>query len=88
MTVPFSWHKTVITSSWMLLEQLVGLLGKEGNVYLTKHTTHFIYGYMALDTWFKKPMEIAGDYLLLPLHGLLFWINSKGFFICTIPRTG
>ena len=25
---------------------------------------------------------------LLPLHGLLFPINSKGSFICTIPQTG
>ena len=24
----------------------------------------------------------------LPLHGLLFLINSKGSFICTIPQTG
>ena len=26
--------------------------------------------------------------LLLPLHGLLFLISSKGYFICTIPQTG
>ena len=26
--------------------------------------------------------------LLLPLHGLLFPINSKGSFTCTIPQTG
>ena len=25
---------------------------------------------------------------LLPPHGLLFLINSKGSFICTIPQTG
>ena len=25
---------------------------------------------------------------LLPLHGLLFPISSKGSFICTIPQTG
>ena len=24
----------------------------------------------------------------LPPHGLLFMINSKGYFICTIPQTG
>ena len=24
----------------------------------------------------------------LPPHGLHFWINSKGYFICTIPQTG
>ena len=26
--------------------------------------------------------------LMLPLHGLLFSISSKGSFICTIPQTG
>ena len=25
---------------------------------------------------------------LLPPHSLLFPINSKGYFICTIPQTG
>ena len=24
---------------------------KEGNLYLTTHSTHFIYGYMASDIW-------------------------------------
>ena len=24
---------------------------KEGNVYLTTHSAHFIYGYMASDIW-------------------------------------
>ena len=24
---------------------------KEGNVFLTMHSTYFIYGYMALDIW-------------------------------------
>ena len=23
---------------------------------------------------------------LMPLYGLLFWISSKGSFICTIPQ--
>ena len=40
--------------------------------YLTTHSTHFIYG--------------KGN--PLPPHGLLFPINSKGSFICTIPQTG
>ena len=26
---------------------------KEGNVYLTTHSTHFIYGYMASDIWLR-----------------------------------
>ena len=49
--------------------------------YLTTHSTHFIYGYMGSDTDSDR-----GN--LLPPHGLLFLINSKGSFICTIPQTG
>ena len=52
--------------------------GKE-MFYLTTHSTHFIYGYMASDSERGNP---------LPPHGLLFSIDSKGSFICTIPQTG
>ena len=45
--------------------------------YLTKHSTHFIYGYMASDSERGNP---------LPPHGLLFPINSKGSFICKIEQ--
>ena len=48
---------------------------KEGNVFLTTHSTHFIYGYMASDS------ERGNS---LPPHGLLFPISSKGSFICII----
>ena len=40
--------------------------------YLTTHSTHFIYGYMASDSKRGNP--------LLP-HGLLFPISSKGSFM-------
>ena len=50
--------------------------GRKEMFYLTTHSTHFIYGYMASDSERGNP--------LLP-HGLLFQINSKGSFICTIP---
>ena len=43
--------------------------------YLTTHSTHFIYGYMASDNERGNP---------LPKHGLLFPISSKGSFICII----
>ena len=50
--------------------------------YLTTHSTHFIYGYMASDIWFKDHSDSEKG------NPLLFPINSKGSFICTIPQTG
>ena len=45
----------------------------EGNVLLTTHSTHFIYGYMVKDYSDSK----RGNQL--PPHGLLFLISSKLF---------
>ena len=50
--------------------------------YLTTHSTHFIYGYMVKD---HSDSEKGNP--LLP-HMLLFLINSKSYFIYTIPQTG
>ena len=50
--------------------------------YLTTHSTHFIYGYMVKD---HSDSEKGNP---LPPHMLLLSINSKGYFICTIPQTG
>ena len=47
--------------------------------YLTTLSTHFIYGYMASD---HSDSEKENP---LPPHRLIFSINSKGSFICTIP---
>ena len=47
--------------------------------YLTTHLTYFIYGYMASDHSDAREN-------MLPPHGLLFPINSMGYFICTIPH--
>ena len=55
--------------------------------YLTRHSTHFIYGYMASCIWLKDHSDSEKVYPLLP-HRLLFPINSNGSFICTIPQTG
>ena len=52
--------------------------------YLTTHSTHFIYGYMASDIWLRT-IQMARKETPLPSHGLLFSISSKGSFICTIP---
>ena len=54
--------------------------------YLTTHSTHFIYGYMASDIVKDHSDNERGN--LLPPHGLLFPISSKGSFICIIPQTG
>ena len=47
--------------------------------YLTKHSTHFIYGYMVKD---HSDSERGNP---LQPHGLFFPINCKGSFIYTIP---
>ena len=51
--------------------------------YLTTHSTHFIYGYMASDR--VKDHSDNEKVNPLPPHGLLFPISSKGSFICIIP---
>ena len=56
--------------------------GRKEMFYLTTHSTHFIYGYMASD---YSDSERGNP---LPSHGLLFTISSKGYFICTFPQTG
>ena len=89
--------------------------GRKEMFYLTTHSTHFIYGYMASDIWLRRERErnfLFNDALNtfylrlygvrhmvkdhsdsekgnpLPPHRLVFPINSKGSFICTIPQTG
>ena len=58
---------------------------QEGNIFLlTTHSTHFILrlygvGHMVKD---HSDSERGNP---LPPHGLLFPINSKGYFICIIP---
>ena len=55
-------------------------------IYLTTHSTHFIYGYMASDMVNDHSDSKRGN--PLSPHGLLFSISSKGSFICTNPQTG
>ena len=52
---------------------------KKEMFYLTTHSTHFIYGYMAKD---HSDSERGN---LLPPHGRLFPFNSKGFFYMHHP---
>ena len=60
--------------------------GRKEMFYLTAHSTHFTYGYMASDMVKDHSDSVREN--PLPPHGLLFPINSKGSFICTIPQTG
>ena len=53
--------------------------------YLTMHSTHFIYGYMASNIRKKTTQNKRGN-LLLPLHGLLFPISSKGLLFAPSHR--
>ena len=60
-----------------------GKMRKEGNVLFND----------ALNTFYLRLFGVRHSdsergNLLPPLHGLLFPINSKGSFICTIPQTG
>ena len=57
-------------------------IGRKEMFYLTMHSTYFIYSYMVKDYSDSKKGNT------LPPHRLLFLINSKGSFICTIPQTG
>ena len=59
--------------------------GRKEMFYLTTHSTHFIYGYMASDM--VKDHSDSEKENPLPPHMLLFPINSKGSFIPTIPRS-
>ena len=69
-------------------ETLDTFLNKQTNTffYLTTHSTHFIYGYMASDIWLRTILIVRGN--PLPPHRLLLSIDSKGSFICTISQTG
>ena len=60
--------------------------GRKEIFYLTTHSTHFIYGYMASDMVKDHSDNERGN--PLPPHRLLFPISSKGSFICIIPHTG
>ena len=69
--------------------QLKCLMGREREMfYLTTHSTHFIYGYMASYIIMVKEHSDSEKGNPLPPHRLFLSINSKGSFICTIPQTG
>ena len=55
-------------------------------LYLTMHSTHFIYGYnYGVGHMIKDHSDSEGENPLPP-HILLSPVSSKGSFICTIPQ--
>ena len=54
--------------------------------YLTTHSTHLIYGYMASGHMVKDHSNNERGNPLQPLYGLFISISSKGYFICTIGQ--
>ena len=60
--------------------------GRKEMVYLTTHSTHFIYGYIGVRHIIKKHSDSERGNPLPP-HGLLFPNSSKGSFICIILQT-
>ena len=65
----------------------VGHTGRKEKFYLTMHSTHFILRLYGVGHMVKYHSDSERENPLPP-HGLLFPINSKGSFICTIPYTG
>ena len=61
--------------------------GRKEMFYLTTHSTHFILRLYGVRHMVKDHSDSERGNPLPP-HGLLFPINSKGSFICTIPQTG
>ena len=68
---------------WM--DGLLDVEGRKEMFYLTMHSTHFIYGYMASDIWVKDHSDSEKGNLLPP-YRLLLPISSKGSFICIIQQ--
>ena len=63
----------------IIITVIITIIMKEGRkemFYFTTHSTHFIYGFMALDIWLRTTQ----------ITRLLFPISSKDSFICTIPQ--
>ena len=60
---------------------------KEGIFFITTHSTHFYLRLYVVRHMVKDHSDSEKGNPLSP-HRLLFPINSKGSFICTIPQTG
>ena len=74
----------IIMMMMMMTEKMEG---RKEMFYLTTHSTHFILWLYDVRHKVKDHSDSEKGKPLLR-HGLLFSINSKGSFICTIPHTG
>ena len=86
--VPVSWLLLPGTAlSFFKTSRNTQMFGrKEGNVLFNDTLNTFYFTVIWRQTYGKGPLSERED--PLPPHGLLFPINSKGSFICTIPQTG
>ena len=64
-----------------------GMGRKEGNVLFNDALNTFYLWLYGIRHMVKDHSDSEKGNMLLP-HRLLFLINSKGSFICTIPQTG
>ena len=56
--------------------------------YLTTHSTHFIYGYMASNIIMGKDHSDSERGNPLSQMGYSFRLAANGSFICITPQTG
>ena len=63
------------------------MTGRKGNV-LFNNALNIFYFMVIWHRTYGKGHSDSDRENLLPSHGLLFPISSKGSFICTIPQTG
>ena len=81
-------HISLCKRSVMYILFLLNLYGrKEGNVLFNDALKTFYLQLYGVRHMVKNHSDSERGNPLLP-HGLLFSINSKGSFICTIPQTG
>ena len=73
---------------WIIQKQNNSIKGrKEGNVLFNDALNTFYLRLYGIGYMVKDHSDSETGNPLLP-HGLLFLINNKGSFICTIPQTG
>ena len=63
-------------------------VGEKGNVSFSDALNTFYLPLIAIRHVVNPHSDSEGGNMLLPLHGLLFLISSKGSFIGTIPHLG
>ena len=84
----FSNTRLVVYENYMCYENYVCYKGrKEGNVLFNDALNTFYLLLYGIKHMVKNDSDSEKGNLLPP-HRLLFTINSKGSFICTIPQTG